>query len=65
MGNKILKEHIGKALDTFNNYDVVDCLYCKFVHIVPIPPFKKLRNTYTRNYYSRLKPDYFEKQKKT
>lgn len=59
MKKLITKKHIGPLLDKVDNYDVIDCLSCKFIHIFPIPTEKELAKLYTDQFYSHEKPQYF------
>ena len=56
-----MKTHHGKILRQKNNYKIIDCKLCKFIHIDPIPSEKKLKNLYKINYYKNIKPNFIKK----
>ncbi len=53
--------HAGEALDTVDQFTVIDCHACRFKHIVPIPTPAELEHTYGHEYYSATKPMYIER----
>lgn len=52
--------HKGKILDKANNFDVIECEGCGFIHINPVPTTEELIKTYNEKYYSVEKPLYLE-----
>ncbi len=50
--------HKGNILDRCNEYNVIDCEECGFVHIDPVPSEADLEKTYREEYYSVEKPEY-------
>lgn len=63
MAKKKWKEHSGIVLDTVNDFDVIDCEYCGFKHIIPIPTAEELEEVYREDYYTKEKPLYIERSK--
>ena len=47
-------------MDTVNGFGVIDCKYCRFKHIVPIPTCEKLESVYRHEYYTKEKPLYLK-----
>ncbi|MBZ5557630.1 MAG: class I SAM-dependent methyltransferase [Acidobacteriia bacterium] len=58
---KAWQGHAGEALDTVDQFTVIDCDACRFKHIVPIPTPAELEHTYGHEYYSTTKPLYIER----
>ena len=44
-----------------NDFDVIDCQFCGFKHIIPIPSEKELEQAYRHDYYAQEKPLYIER----
>lgn len=55
--------HEGRLLDTKGGFDVIDCESCRFKHIVPIPSSAELETVYRHEYYSKDKPQYFDRHR--
>ena len=36
-----MQNHYGEILNKKNNYKIIDCKICKFIHILPLPSEKK------------------------
>lgn len=53
--------HAGVALDTVNDFTVIDCDACRFKHIVPIPTPAELEHVYGHEYYATEKPLYIQR----
>ena len=56
-----MQNHYGKILNKKNNYKIIDCRTCKFIHILPLPSEKKIINLYKKKYYTKIKPQYIKK----
>ena len=56
--------HSGFSLDFVDSYNVIECTFCGFKHLIPIPSPTFLTKVYTKEFYGKTKPDYFKKQKK-
>ena len=56
-----MQNHYGKILKKKNNYKIIDCGTCKFIHILPLPSEKKMINLYKKKYYTKIKPQYIKK----
>ena len=56
-----MKNHYGKILNKKNNYKIIDCRNCKFIHILPLPSEKNIINLYKKKYYEKIKPQYIKK----
>ena len=56
-----MQNHYGKILNKKNNYKIIDCGTCKFIHILPLPSEKKMINLYKKKYYTKIKPQYIKK----
>ncbi len=57
------QNHEGDKLYSANGYHVIDCEYCGFKHIVPIPSDSEIRALYEEDYYSKEKPQYIQRAK--
>ena len=53
-----MKIHRGETIRKYGKYKVINCKYCKFIHINPIPTNEELENLYQNEYYQKTKPDY-------
>jgi len=51
------QNHEGKLLDSKNNYDVIDCTTCGFIHATPIPTLDELEKFY-QTHFIEDRPDY-------
>ncbi len=40
------KSHKGHVIDTKSNFHIIDCIKCRFKHIIPIPDLDELKNQY-------------------
>ena len=54
-------EHSGPVWDQANGFDVIDCQQCEFAHAVPLPNQQELERIYRSEYYTEVKPQYFER----
>lgn len=54
-------EHGGKVLASSGGFDIVDCNYCGFSHVFPIPSEDELEVAYSHEYYDQEKPLYIER----
>jgi len=48
--------HHGKKIDEKDNFTVIECEYCGFTHVIPIPEQEELEKLYEDEYYSSEKP---------
>lgn len=55
------QDHEGAIVASANGFDVIDCRFCGFKHIIPIPTEKELETAYQRDYYTQEKPFYIER----
>ena len=53
-----MKKHGGKTIRKYGKYKVINCKYCKFIHINPIPSSEELEDFYQNEYYQKTKPNY-------
>ena len=53
--------HSGKILKKIKNYKIINCNYCGFTHITPIPSDNQLHSLYIDDYYKKTKPQYIKK----
>ena len=60
---KSWKEHKGPVVVRVDSFDVIECRECQFKHLIPFPDEKELDKEYSIDYYTKIKPDYFERQK--
>ncbi|MDC0856664.1 class I SAM-dependent methyltransferase [Candidatus Nitrosopelagicus sp.] len=58
-----IKSHQGKILKQKSGYKIIDCKFCKFIHVIPLPTKIELSQHYTKNYYKKIKPNYIKKYK--
>lgn len=58
--NRLL-DHEGPVVATENGFDVIDCQYCGFKHIMPIPSVEDLTTVYQHDYYKQEKPLYLDR----
>ena len=57
-------KHNGKIFKKIGKSMIIDCKYCKFIHISPLPSKEELSHLYKKNYYSKIKPNYIKKYQK-
>tara|TARA_Y100000748_G_C15473842_1_gene479900 strand:+ start:684 stop:1613 length:930 start_codon:yes stop_codon:yes gene_type:complete len=57
-------KHNGKILKKIGKSKIIDCKYCKFIHVLPLPSKDELSHLYKKNYYSKVKPNYIKKYQK-
>ena len=57
-------KHSGKFLKKIGQSKIIDCKYCKFIHVLPLPSKEELSTLYKKNYYSSIKPNYIKKYEK-
>jgi SAM-dependent methyltransferase len=53
--------HEGAVVASENEFDVIDCVYCRFKHVVPIPTQEELESVYSDEYYTKEKPLYLKR----
>ena len=53
--------HKGKILEKVKGANVLDCSYCGFIHLDPIPLRRKVESLYQGKYYSKEKPLYIKR----
>ena len=53
--------HKGIILHKIGKYKIINCNFCKFIHIYPIPSDRKLSTLYIDDYYKKTKPQYIKK----
>jgi len=59
--NKIWNSHEGNVVASENGFDVIDCIGCRFKHVVPLPTEEELEHVYQHEYYTQEKPLYLER----
>lgn len=59
----VWQNHEGKIVESSNSFDVIDCEFCGFKHITPIPTEDELEKAYKHEYYTQEKPLYLERYK--
>ena len=52
--------HKGKTIDSIDNYEIMDCDTCGFIHLNPIPSNEILEEFYKENYFTNHKPNYIK-----
>ncbi len=52
-------KHYGKVVCSVDGFDVIECEYCGFKHIMPLPSEDELQSFYKNEFYTSEKPDYF------
>lgn len=53
--------HQGQVVGNTNNFDLIDCHQCGFIHAVPIPTPEELEALYRQHYYLDNQPDYLSR----
>ncbi|MCX6327715.1 MAG: hypothetical protein NT144_13875 [Bacteroidia bacterium] len=53
--------HEGTIAASSNGFDLIDCKFCGFKHIIPIPTAEELEQAYQHDYYTKEKPLYIER----
>lgn len=56
-----MSDHRGSILADVNNFKVIDCAVCGFVHVTPIPSDNELLSMYSKEFYQHMKPEYIHK----
>jgi len=56
--------HTGRVLDHVDNYSVVDCRTCGFLHLDPIPGNDKAQAFYDEQYFQHSKPDLLDEDER-
>ena len=56
-----MTHHKGIILQKIGKYKIIDCNFCKFIHIYPIPSDSTLSKLYINDYYKTTKPQYIKK----
>jgi SAM-dependent methyltransferase len=54
-------ECTGPVLDRVNDFDVIDCRSCGWIHVFPAPSTDELASLYRSHYYGTEKPLYIER----
>jgi len=54
-------EHSGKVLASRGSFDILDCDFCGFSHVFPMPSENELEVAYSHEYYNQEKPLYIER----
>lgn len=54
--------HYGKKLAEKNNFEIIMCENCKFIHVMPIPTEDNLLNLYKNEFFQKIKPDDIKKE---
>lgn len=57
-------KHYGFKLYRKNNYSIIDCISCGYIHALPRPSKKFLKNYYINHYYKEIKKNYKVEQLK-
>jgi 2-polyprenyl-3-methyl-5-hydroxy-6-metoxy-1,4-benzoquinol methylase len=57
------KKHIGRIIDSKDNFDVIECITCGFKHIIPLQTPEQLTKFYKRDFYTSERPNYFKDMK--
>ena len=55
-----MKLHEGTFVCNNGEYDIIDCETCGFKHVYPLPTHEELENIYKNEYYTNIKPEYFD-----
>ena len=55
------QEHSGSILNEIKNYQIMDCKFCKFIHIFPIPTDEELLTMYKEEFFQHIKPNDIKK----
>ncbi len=53
--------HSGKILEKKNEFEIIECSLCGFIHVIPIPSKEDIEKVYQSTYYQDVKPAYIEK----
>jgi SAM-dependent methyltransferase len=53
--------HKGLVCQVVDGFSVIDCEYCRFKHVVPLPTAHELETIYSHEYYTQEKPLYIER----
>jgi 2-polyprenyl-3-methyl-5-hydroxy-6-metoxy-1,4-benzoquinol methylase len=53
--------HQGLVVGRANDYDLIDCQTCGFIHTAPIPAPEELEALYRQHYYLDNQPDYLDR----
>lgn len=61
--NKKWYDHEGTVVASENGFDVIDCAWCEFKHVVPLPTEEELEKAYRHEYYTQEKPLYLERHR--
>lgn len=61
--HKAWRQHEGAIISSVNGFDVIDCVICKFKHVIPMPTEEELEKAYRHDYYTQEKPLYIERYK--
>ena len=56
-----MKTHKGKFLEKVEKKNIIDCIYCGFIHVHPSPSKEEVSRLYQSNYYSNEKPLYIKR----
>ena len=56
-----MKIHKGKILEKIKKFNILDCTYCGFIHLDPIPSRRKIISLYQSKYYTKEKPSYIKR----
>ena len=59
-----MQNHYGKILNKKNNYKIIDCKICKFIHVLPLPSEKKVTNLYKKKYYTKIKSRFIKREER-
>ena len=51
----------GNIIGKKNGFEIIDCIYCGFAHMNPIPNEEALNTIYSDEYYVKNKPTYIDK----
>lgn len=58
------ESHAGKPLyekkESKQASTIIDCVYCGFAHVYPLPSIDENKKLYTEEYYEKAKPDYIK-----
>lgn len=53
--------HIGEVLTEIDDFKIINCGKCGFIHVFPFPDDEAINNLYKKEYYVKNKPDYINR----
>ncbi len=64
MPTPTLAHHHGPLVGQYNDYRLISCEQCRFIHVDPLPSDESLAEVYDEKFYGEDKPDYLTKLEK-